>query len=335
MTSDKVGSRELITLDGDGVVVRGTYHKTTGSAASLPGHLGGGVGVVFLSALSSPRSLTADSAVFWANSFAHRGYPSFRIDLPGVGDSYGETPNDLLGFVNDGGFASITAVKIKELIQTFGLSGAVMFGHCAGATNAIWAASESKECRGLVLMDPYFNLPKSLTSKISPELVHWARRSALGAVIRATYDRLRQFPGALRTDDLPADANVAFIARWKKVVSSGIPILILKSPQAAALGSDKLRAGGFDYLGHITSFAVRSDQFTIRTLDETDHSFANRLGRLAVEHHTEAWLDDYFPVPTAKPIVSQEEKLPSMEINPAVLSTPVPAYVSSGEMGAI
>jgi pimeloyl-ACP methyl ester carboxylesterase len=270
-----------------------------------------------------------------ADSFAARGYPSFRIDLPGVGDSYGETPNDLLGFVNDGGFASITAAKIKELIQTFDLSGAVMFGHCAGATNAIWAASEGKECRGLVLMDPYFNLPKSLTSKISPELVHWARRSALGAVIRATYDRLRQFPGSLRTDDLPADANVAFVARWKKVVSSGIPILILKSPQAAALGSDKLRAGSFDYLGYITSLAVRSNQFTIKTLEETDHSFANRLGRIAVQHHTEAWLADSFPVPTAKSVPTQDERLPPIELNPAALGTPVPAYVSTGDMGAI
>jgi pimeloyl-ACP methyl ester carboxylesterase len=333
MISDKVGSRELITLGGDGVLVRGTYHKTIGQAANLPS--GNSTGVVFLSALASPRSLTADSAVFWANAFADRGYPSFRIDLPGIGDSYGETPNDLLEFVNEGGFASITALKIKELIQTFGLSGAVMFGHCAGATNAIWAASEGKECRGLVLMDPYFNLPKSLTAKISPELVHWARRSALGAVIRATYDRLREFPGALRAEDLPADANVAFVARWKKVVLSGVPILILKSPQAAALGSNKLRAGSFDYLSYITSFAVRSDQFTIKTLEETDHSFANRLGRLAVQGHTEAWLANFFPVPTLKPVLSQDDKLPSIEMNPITLSTPVPAYVSSGEMGAI
>jgi pimeloyl-ACP methyl ester carboxylesterase len=331
MICDKVGSRELFTLGGDGLLLRGTYHKITGKAANS----GSSVGVVFLSALASPRSLTADSAVFWANAFADCGYPSFRIDLPGIGDSYGETPNDLLGFVNDGGFASITAVKVKELVQTFGLSGAVMFGHCAGATNAIYAASESKECKGLVLMDPYFNLPKSLTSKISPELVHWARRSSLGAVIRATYDRLREFPGALRADELPGDANVGFITRWKKVVSSGIPILILKSPQAAALGSQKLRSGGFDYLGYITSFAVSSEQFTIRTLDETDHSFANRLGRLAVQHHTEVWLGDCFPVPIPKPVLAQEEKLPLLEMNPVTLGTPVSAYVSSGEMGAI
>jgi pimeloyl-ACP methyl ester carboxylesterase len=331
MICEKVGSRELFTLDGDGVLVRGTYHKTNGNAANS----GSRTGLVFLGALAGPRSMTADSAVFWANAFADHGYPSFRIDLPGIGDSYGEIPNDLLEFVNDGGYAAITAAKVKELVQTFDLSGVVMFGHCAGATNAIYAASEGKECRGLILMDPYFNLPKSLTSKISPELVHWARRSPLGAVIRATYDRLKEFPGAFRTDELPADANVAFVARWKKVASSGIPILILKAPHAAAFGSNMLRSGVFDYLAYITSFAVSSDQFTIRTLEETDHSFANRLGRLAVQHHTEGWLSDYFPVPTAKPILLEDEKLPSVEINPVTLGTPVAAYVSSGEMGAI
>jgi pimeloyl-ACP methyl ester carboxylesterase len=331
MICNEVGSRELITLGGDGVLLRGTHHKTTSEAANLPLRSGNSMGVVFLSALSSPRSLTADSAVHWANSFAARGYPSFRIDLPGVGDSYGETPNDLLGFVNDGGFASVTALKLKELAQRFGLSGVVVFGHCAGATNAIYSASESKDCKGLVLMDPYFNLPKSLTPKLSPELVHWARRSPLGAFIRAAYDRLREFPGARRTDALPADANVAFVARWKKVVSTGVPILILKSPHAAALGSSKLRSGGFDYLAYITSFAVRSDQFTIETLHETDHSFANRLGRLAVQRHTEAWLDQYFPIPTAKPVLSRDERMPPIEINTA----PVPTLVSAGEMGAI
>ena len=74
MICDKVGTRELFTLGGDGVLLRGTYHKTTGKAANS----GSSTGVVFLSALASPRSLTADSAVFWANSFADRGYPSFR-----------------------------------------------------------------------------------------------------------------------------------------------------------------------------------------------------------------------------------------------------------------
>jgi pimeloyl-ACP methyl ester carboxylesterase len=331
MISDKVEMRELITLGGDGVLLRGTYHKATGKAVNEASDSDKNIGVMFLNALSTPRSLTGDSAVYWATSFAARGYPSFRFDLPGLGDSYGEIPGDLLRFVNDGAYASIASSKAKELVHSFGLSGAVIFGHCAGATTAIYAASECKDCKGLILMDPYFNLPKSLTSKLRPELVHWARRSRVGAVLRAAYDRIREAPGALRKDALPANANFGFVSRWKKVVSNGIPILILKSPAPAALASSRLKAGNFDYLGHIISFAVRSNQITIKTIEDTDHSFANRSGRVAVRQHTETWLGEYFPQANAGTPLLQNQDLQVQKKNSVTLGAPVPAYVSTGE----
>ena len=151
--------------------------------------------MLFLNALSSPRSLRGDSAVYWATSFAARGYPAFRIDLPGLGDSYGELPNDLLTFINEGGYAAITASKIKELVQSFGLSGIVIYGHCTGATSAIYAASECKECKGLILTDPYFYIANRLTPKLRPELVDWVRRSKVGksfALLTRECEKLRR-----------------------------------------------------------------------------------------------------------------------------------------------
>jgi hypothetical protein len=180
-------------------------------------------------------------------------------------------------------------------------------------------------------MDPYFNLPKSLTSKLRPELVHWARRSKVGAIVRATYDRIREAPSALRKGALPANANFAFVSRWKKVVSNGLPILILKSPEPAALGSSRLRSGTFDYLGHITSFAVGSNQITIKTIEDTDHSFANRAGRLAVRQHTETWLGEYFPEANGGTPLLQNQGLQVQERNSVTLGAPAPAYVSTGE----
>jgi hypothetical protein len=56
-----------------------------------------------------------------------------------------------------------------------------------------------------------------------------------------------------------------------------------------------LRSSNFDYLGYIASFAVRSNQITIKTIEGTDHSFANRTGRAAVRQCTEAWLSEHFP----------------------------------------
>ena len=332
MISDKVEMRELITLGGGGILLRGTHHKAAGRATNEAGDSDKRVGVLFLNPLSSPRSLIGDSAVYLATSFAAGGYPAFRIDLPGLGDSYGQLPNDLLTFINEGGYAAITASKIKELVQRFGLSGVVIYGHCAAATSAIYAASDCKECKGLIVTDPYFYVANLLTPRLRPELVDRARRSKIGEVLRATYARMREAPKKFRNGALPPNANVALVAGWKKVLSSGLPILILKSPPPTALGSSKLRSGSFDYLAHVASFAVRSNQITTRTIEETDHSFANQLGRAAVQGHAETWLREYFPVAeTETTSHAQVQELQSIELNPVTLGTPVPAYVSSGE----
>ena len=148
MITDKVEMRELITLGGGGVLLRGTHHKAAGRVTNEACDLDKRVGVLFLNPLSSPRSLIGDSAVYWATSFAAHGYPAFRIDLPGLGDSYGELPNDLLTFINEGGFAAITASKIQELVQRFSLSGVVIYGHCAGQRVQFMRLRSAKSVRG-------------------------------------------------------------------------------------------------------------------------------------------------------------------------------------------
>ena len=296
MIVDDTGLRELITLGGNGVELRGTHHKPSES------HTCGGspaykncTGIVFVNALSTPRAATGDSAVYWASSYAALGYPSFRFDLPGLGDSSGEIANDLHSFINGGGYASVLSRKIGELADRFCLPRVLLFGHCAGATNAIFAASESSVCKGLILLDPYFNLPKAITSTLRPELVHWARKSKIGEVLRASYDRLREMPLTLRKNPLPQNANFGVISRWKKLASKGVPILVFRAPQPKALGSSKLRSGTFDYLQYIHSLTSFSNQLTIMEIEGTDHSFANPAGRATVRQYSETWLREHFP----------------------------------------
>jgi pimeloyl-ACP methyl ester carboxylesterase len=331
MISEKLETRELITLTADGIPVRGTYHIPAAGPVSEARDSEKNVGVLFINPLSTPRSLVGDSAVYWATSLAAHGYPAFRLDLPGLGDSYGALPNDLLTFINDGGYAAVTSSKVRELVQRFNLSGVVIYGHCAGATTAIYVASECKECKGLIVTDPYFYAANLLTPKLSPELVGWARRSKLGEVLRATYARMREAGKKFRSGELPSNANFALVAGWKKVLSNGLPILVLTSPQPAALGSSKLRAGSFDYMGYVTSMAVRRNQITVKTLDDTDHSFANQAGRAAVEQEVENWLGENFPATNNEPSLLQDHELQSMETNTLTSGSPVPAYVSSGK----
>jgi pimeloyl-ACP methyl ester carboxylesterase len=304
MITDRAGMRQLTTLDGGGVLLHGTYHKPTNLDGSEAAVSTTTLGIMFTNALSSPRSLVGDSGAYWATSFASRGYPSFRFDFPGLGDSYGEIPNDLLRFTNEGGYGAVASSKARELVQ--------MFGHCAGGTTAIYGASSCTECKGLVLLDPYMTLSRALTVTLRPGLVLWLRRSRAGAILRATYDRVRSLKTILGKSDLPPNTNFEVINRFKEIVSRGTPILILKAPETAISGGAG-KANRFDYFEYIRSFAVRNDQVEIHTIEDTDHSFSYHAGQLAVRQHTETWLSQHFAegVASIAPVQQREYQIPA------------------------
>jgi pimeloyl-ACP methyl ester carboxylesterase len=291
---ETIATRELVVLDGLDIVLRGTYHKAPddGSVAQIGQER---VGLLFLNGLSATRAGNGDSAVYWADSFAEHGYPSFRLDLPGFGDSEGDPPADWLGFINQGGYAAIASAKIRELVARFNLSGVVMVGHCAGAVSAIYTAAASRECRGLVLMDPYFHLPQTIRPKILQQLNLWALQSRFGGLLSNIYGRLKEIRLLLRPDLPPENANFPLLRRWTELASTGLPILILKAPGWKTSGT-KPRVGEFDYFKHVLELAGRRSQVVVKVVDGANHSFANRLGRAAVRQHTERWLNACFPL---------------------------------------
>jgi pimeloyl-ACP methyl ester carboxylesterase len=291
-----IKSRELIALDGLGGPIQGTFHRpsdrfsgsTATGNASLPG-------VLFLNSLSLPRAATGDSAVHWADACAEWGYPSFRADLPGLGDSVGDISTDLLDFINAGGYESMAAASVKELVKRMGLSGVVIIGHCAGSVSALFAAAACKECRGLILMDPYFHLPQMIRPTARRKLSEWARSSKIGAAASDIYDRLSDLLLLVRGERPPGNANFRLLSCWKQVTTKGMPVLLLKAPGLKASGT-KPRRGQFDYLKHVMKLAGNKNQVTIKLIEGTDHSFANRAGRAAVRRQIGSWLESYFPL---------------------------------------
>jgi pimeloyl-ACP methyl ester carboxylesterase len=256
---------------------------------------GNRTGIVFVNSLSLPRSATGDSAVYWAESYALRGYPSFRLDLPGLGDSDGDIPADLLGFINTGGYTELISAAITQLVERFGMSGVVVVGHCAGAATAIYGAAANKVCKGLILLDPYFYLVQIVRPKIRDEISDLVSKSGLGGIIRKVYDSLRQVRLLLRRNAPPGNANFPLLACWKHLASAGLPILIMNALGRDSFGT-KSRMGEFDYLQYVLKLAGRRGQVTIKPIGGTDHSFANRVGRATVREHSENWLNDHFPL---------------------------------------
>ena len=138
------GTREIIDVVAGATCLQGTYHHTPEGSGSAGAHDSDRIGVVFLNSLVIPRSGRGDTAVYWADSFAKLGYPCFRIDLPGLGDSAGDLPPEVLEFVfgvNAGRYGPLVSSAVNTLVHRFGLSGVVVVGHCAGAVSALFAAA--------------------------------------------------------------------------------------------------------------------------------------------------------------------------------------------------
>jgi pimeloyl-ACP methyl ester carboxylesterase len=279
-------TRQLITLHGVGGIVLGTYHKAHGESSEAQC-----TGVLILNSLSPTRAAAGDSAVYWAESFARSGYPAFRLDMPGFGDSDGNPPPELLKFINSGDYGPIASALMRELSERFGLSGVVVVGLCAGAVSALYTAAASKECQGLVLMDPYFHLPISPPSWIWQKLTGRISRTALGRLISRGYDRFTDLCLYLRRNPMPENANFPLLRCWKTVASSGLPILLLKAPATKPRGEE------FDYLKYILEQAGSNSRVAVKVVEGAGHTFSNRAGRAGVQQLTESWLNLYFPLP--------------------------------------
>jgi pimeloyl-ACP methyl ester carboxylesterase len=279
-------TRQLITLQVRGGNVRGTYHKAKQESPEDRR-----IGVLILNSLSPTRAAAGDSAVYWAESFAKSGYPAFRLDMPGFGDSDGNPPPELLKFINSGGYGPIASGLMRELSKQFGLSGLVVVGLCAGAVSALYTAAASKECRGLVLMDPYFHLPIPPPSWIWQKLTGRVSRTAVGRLIGQGYERTRDLRLHLRRNRMPENTNFPLLRCWKTVASAGMPILLLKAPTTKPRGEE------FDYLKYILEQAGDSNRAVVEVVEGAGHTFSNGAGRTGVTRLTESWLNLYFPLP--------------------------------------
>lgn len=286
----EIDTRELFTLEAPDYVIRGTFHRARASREASPGGAlpRSSVGVIILNSLAPTRAGKGDSSVAWAETFAGSGYPTIRIDLPGFGDSSGNPPERLLDFINNGDYAPVAADAVAQIANKFNLKSVVLCGLCAGAVSAIFTAAISRECRGLIVLDPYFHLP--LTHKASP-------RSRLAKIIpagklRLALKRLSNWVTGTRRrfvkTKFPENSNHPLLDRWLELVHSGMPILVFDHPP------NTRRDEGFDYLAYLSQFAKPQDRVVIRTIRGPDHTFANKLGKAAVRQFGLEWLDNNF-----------------------------------------
>jgi len=93
----------------------------------------------------------------------------------------------------------------------------------------------------------------------------------------------------VRGAKLPANTNLTLIRNLNRLVSAGIPMLVLN-----ARGPSQSR-GQFDYFRYLQQTAGGRSRVAIRFIDGAHHSFADNVGKAAVRHFVEQWLNASFP----------------------------------------
>ncbi len=300
-----IDNRELIAVAALGLRLRGTCHKAQSrgaDASKIHQERNRGAdassarsertGVLFLNSGADPRTASGDSAVYWADSFAKSGYPSFRIDLPGLGDSEGELPEkwqDFTELVNSGHFSPFVGCMAKSLAQRYNLSGVVVVGHCAGSVSAIYAATASKYVKGVVALDPYFFRQEVVRPALRKGLSELVTRNKVAAQLGKVYGNVKKFRLLVEGNKLPGNAHLPLLRCWGHLVAAGVPILVLTTGRVTP------RAGEFDYFRYLQALSGSGSRLVVENIEGANHSFADDVGREGVRQHVEPWLNIFFP----------------------------------------
>jgi pimeloyl-ACP methyl ester carboxylesterase len=113
-----------------------------------------------------PRSGQGDFAVALADAIADAGVMTVRIDMPGLGDSEGDLPEDSFAFIDitqEGGFAEVAWECVERIREQLGLHKVIIGGHCGGAITGFFALSDRKRngVAGMFALETMFHMVRS------------------------------------------------------------------------------------------------------------------------------------------------------------------------------
>lgn len=290
--------RDAIRFDLSSGPVFATVHRPLPEVHPVPTRCD----VILLNAGQVPRDGHGGLAAHVGDALAAAGVTTWRVDLPGLGDSPGPLPQRAEVFwrmVDTGGQRDAVLEVVEAVAAHSACSRFFIGGLCGAAVNAIYAAARRpRRVAGLILWEPEFFL-SPLTGEVEEVSSHTAVRWAKKLTSRAAWTRVlsgetdiphalqrvrrRLIPLLLHSSSLPENANLSLISEFARVAHRRTPTLVVTAA------------------GHIRDVTTRQVMYSLfgeeepvwlalRSIEETNHIFTAGHGIPLVAEATTGWL---------------------------------------------
>jgi pimeloyl-ACP methyl ester carboxylesterase len=289
--------RRVVELGEGSVRMVGTYHHPRSGLGASSGLEGAdSPAFLFLNSGHMPRDGHASLVARMAEHVARLGYPSFRLDLPGLGDSPGQLPESLeslFQMMHDGCHVEPALAAARDIRRRYGFDTLVLGGLCAAAGTSLLAAARSPECvAGIVALElelfrPVAEVPLELGAAVRSRAA-WLRLLTGHSRLNRVVPPIRGLvPGWLGRMLLPAhtdrplvDALADFVARQK-------PLLLMMS-------AGNRRAAFFDQVRGVVLGRRAARSLRLCEIPGTNHIFTTGAAHEVVLERLGAWSREHF-----------------------------------------
>ena len=239
--------------------------------------------------------------VLLARSFRDQGYPVFRFDYRGMGDSDGSL-TDFLHCRND----VLNAKRIFE--EEAGVREIVLWGLCDGASGSLMYVADEPPVAGLVLINPWVRSDASLARVYLRH--YYVRRLFSGDFLRqlasgkfrvgkSLKELLDNFLAATSTGEPVEERGESGISSqptrdFRETMRDGMSSF--KGPVLLILSGNDLTAREFvDHANEDRRWRkiLRRESVTVQRLEGADHTFSTQVWRDRVADWTTDWMETW------------------------------------------